>query len=140
METITRPTNFVEGNEYPSPITHIIGLGYYDGVTSGVLKTVDGSVYNFDMTHEQYNADGPDRRAFELTPLPARAFDVIVSAIEPHISPCWPCWVPVWKFPTDETRAAVEAQIDRVLATAGNPTWRVESRDLMETVSASRVV
>jgi hypothetical protein len=139
METTTRPTTFVEGNEYPSPITHIIGFGYYDGVTSGVLKTADGSVYSFDMTDEEFNAEGLDRRTFELTPLSAQAFDEIVATLEPHIPPRWPCWVPVWKFPTEETRVAIEAQIDRVLTTAAKPVWRITTRNLTGTVSATLV-
>ena len=137
METTTRPTNFVDGDEYPSPVTHVIGFGYSDGVTSGVLKTADASVYSFDMTGDEYNADGLDLRTFELAPLAAGAFADIVSALERHFEPCWPCWVPVWTFPSEESRTATEARIDRVLMTAGKPVWRVESRDLTETVSAS---
>lgn len=139
MPTATRPANFVEGTDYPSPVTHVIGLGFYDGVTNGVLKTADGSVYAFDLTDEQYNPDGLDHRTFELAPLPATAFDALVGVIEPHLSPRWPCWVPLWKFPSEETRLAVEAQVDRVLAEAAPVAWRVTSDDLTATVSASAV-
>jgi hypothetical protein len=139
MATATRPLNFIEGNDYPSPVTHVIGLGYYDGVTNGALKTADGAVYAFDMAGEEYNANGLDCRTFELAPLPVPAFEEIVGAIEPHATPRWPCWVPLWKFPSEEARAAVETHIDRVLASAGAPTWRVKSRDLTESVSATRL-
>lgn len=139
MSTATRPANFVEGADYPSPVTHVIGLGFYDGVTNGVLKTADGSVYAFDLTDEQCNPDGLDRRTFDLVPLSASAFDALVGVLEPHLSPRWPCWVPLWKFPTEDIRLAVEAHIDRVLAEAASPTWRVTSDDLMGTVSASSV-
>jgi hypothetical protein len=139
MATATRPTNFVEGTDYPSPVTHIIGFGYYDGVTDGVLKTADGAAYAFDMAGEEYNPDGLDRRTFDLAPLPASAFDAIVCVIESHGAPNWPCWVPVWRFPSEEIRVTVEAELDRLLALAEKPTWRVESRNLTETVSASPV-
>jgi hypothetical protein len=139
MATATRPANFVEGTDYLSPVTHVIGLGYYDGVTNGVLKTADGSAYAFDMTDERYNPDGLDSRTFELAPLPAPVFDEVVRAIEPHITPRWPCWVPLWKFPSEETRAAVEEQLDQLLARAEKPVWRVESRSLIETVSAAAI-
>jgi hypothetical protein len=139
MPTATPPANFVEGADYPSPVTHVIGLGFYDGVTNGVLKTADGSVYTFDLTDEQYNPDGLDRRTFELAPLPATALDAIVRALEPHLSPRWPCWVPLWKFPSEDARLDAEAAVDRILAGAGTPAWRVTSADLMATVSASIV-
>jgi hypothetical protein len=137
MEAATKPTDFVEGEEYPSPVTQIIGLDYYDGVTAGVLKTASGSVYRFDMVDEEFNPDGLDRRTFVLAALPTRAFDTILSAIAPHIAPQWPCWVPIWKFPTEETRLSIEELIDQVLATAGKPAWRVESLNLAETVTAN---
>jgi hypothetical protein len=139
MSTATRPANFVEGTDYPSPVTHVIGLGFYDGVTNGVLKTADGSVYAFDLIDEQYNAEGLDRRTFDLAPLPTTAFDALVGILEPHLSPRWPCWVPLWKFPSEEIRLAAEAQIDHVLAAVGAPAWRVTSDDLVSTVSASAV-
>jgi hypothetical protein len=139
MATATRPANFIEGMGYPSPVTHVIGLGYYDGVTNGVLKTVDGSVYAFDMTDERYNPDGLDSRTYELASLPPAAFDAIVRLLEPHASPRWPSWVPLWQFPSEEIRAAVEAELDQLLAPADKPTWRVESRNLTETVSASPI-
>ena len=136
MEAAIKPLDLVEGEEYPSPVTHIIGLDYYDGVLAGVLKTGGGSVYRFDWTAEEFNSEGLDRRIFVLAPLPTKSFETILSAIAPHVTPHWPCWVPIWKFPTEEVRRAVEEQIDRVLATAGKPAWRVESQNLAETVTA----
>ncbi|MBY0458404.1 MAG: hypothetical protein K2V38_13775 [Gemmataceae bacterium] len=137
MATATRPAGFVEGADYPSPVTHVVGLGFYDGVTNGVLRTADGAVYVFDVADDaDPAAAGP--RAFALSPLPAGTFEEVVRAIEPHIAPRWPCWVPVWKFPSEEVRAATDARLDCLLSTAGTPAWRVESADLLETVSATR--
>jgi hypothetical protein len=135
----TRPVNFVEGRDYPSPVTHVIGFGYYDGVTDGVLKTADGSVYRFDLVGEVFNPDGLDRRSFSLTPLPSGTFDAILSVLEPHMTPRWPCWIPIWRFPTEDARKAAEAEIDRLLATAGSPAWKVETTEPTETVSATRL-
>ena len=53
MDTTTRPANFVEGDGYPSPVTHVIGFDYYNGVRAGVLKTAGGSVYRFDLAGEE---------------------------------------------------------------------------------------
>ena len=137
MEAATKPTDFVEGEEYPSPVTHIIGFDYYDGVTAGVLKTVNGSAYRFHLIGEEINSEGLDHRTFELAPLPSGSFEAIIAAVGPHIIPRWPCWVPIWKFPTDEIRRTVEETIDQVLATARKPAWRVESQNLTDTVSAT---
>src|SRR5580700_7627619 len=94
--------NFIEGNHYPSPVAQIIGLGYYDGVTNGILRTSDKSVYTFDMIGESQGADDSDYcRQFELKPLPADAFELMVSAIVPYHAPQWPCWIPIWKFPDE---------------------------------------
>ena len=133
----TRPANFVEGRDYPSPVTHVIGFGYYDGVTDGALKTADGSAYRFDMVGEVVNPNGLDRRTFTLAPLPPGAFDAILAVLEPHMAPRWPCWVPVWRFPGEDIQRKAEAEIDRHLATAGPPAWRVEATDLTEAVSAT---
>jgi hypothetical protein len=134
---ITRPVNFVEGRDYPSPVTHVIGFGYHDGVTDGVLKTADDSVYRFDLVGEQFNPVGLDRRTFSLAPLPPGAFDAILALLEPHMTPRWPCWVPIWRFPTEAVQRGVETEVGRLLAAVGSPAWRVEATDLTETVSAT---
>jgi hypothetical protein len=131
--------DFIAGERYPSPATHVIGLDYCDGVTAGVLKTAGGSVYRFEMTGEELNPIGSDSRTFELAPLATGSFDAIASFISPQITPHWPCWVPIWKFSTDEIRRSVELKIDQVLAEAGKIAWRVEAQDLLGTVSATTV-
>lgn len=132
--------NFSEGKHYPSPVTQIIGLGFYDGVTNGLLRTADESVYAFDMVGEILGSDEEaDRRRFELKPLPSDAFELIVSAIAPYRTPEWPCWIPIWKFPDPESMAAVDSLIDKQLKRAGSPAWVVETSDLLRgIISAQR--
>ncbi|AWM41116.1 hypothetical protein GobsT_02760 [Gemmata obscuriglobus] len=137
METATRPKNFVEGENYPSPVTHVIGLDYCDGLVSGLLKTVDGSAYTFEMVEEERNPDGLDFRTYELTPLPADTFDQVTELLERHLGPRRPYWVPVWTFPSGDAQAATEAALDRALVANGKPSWRVAATDLTETVSAA---
>lgn len=134
-----RPTSFVEGKGYPSPATHVIGFGYYDGVTDGILKTAGGSVFRFETTGESHNPAGSDLRTFDLSPLPAGVFEQVVSLLSPYSSPSWPVWVPTWKFPTDEIRKQLDEQIDRWLASAGPPAWRVDCHDLTDVVTAMPV-
>ena len=138
--TTTALNTFVEGSNYPSPVTHVIGLGYYDGVTSGVLRAADGTVYAFDMIGEVTNSDdAEDRRRFELKPLPSDSFDNIISALAPYHKPAWPVWVPLWTFPNAESQAAVDEVIRAELRRAGPPAWAIEATDIAhEIVTASK--
>jgi hypothetical protein len=141
MITTAIPTqNFIEGNHYPSPVAEIIGLGYYDGVTNGILRTSDKSVYAFDMIGERQGADdAEDIRRFELKPLPLNAFELIVSSIAPYISPQWPCWIPIWKFPDEGSMTAVNSLIDEQLKRVGAIAWVIETTDLLgEIIVAQR--
>jgi len=133
--TTARPDTFVPGRDYPSPVTHVVGFGYYDGATDGILKTADGSVFRFEMTEDDIDPAGPNRRTFDLSVLPAEVFERVVALLAPYQAPGWPVWVPHWSFPTDEVRARIDAQIDRWLATAGRPVWRVGTESLTGSVS-----
>src|ERR1700722_16644413 len=140
MITTTAPIqNFTEGQHYPSPVAKIIGLGYYDGVTNGILRTGDGFVYTFEMIGEiQGSDDGEDIRQFELKPLPTDAFELIVSAIAPYHVPMWPSWTPIWKFPDEATMAAVDSLIDKQLKRAGQTAWVVESANLLSVIISAQ--
>lgn len=130
------PNDFAAGRGYPSPVTQVIGLGYYDGVTSGVLRTTGEAVYAFDMIDEVFDPDGNDLRRFELKPLPADAFEVITAAIG---RPEWPVWIPRWEFPTADAQAAVDEVVRNELRRASPPVWWVEARDIAgEVETASR--
>ena len=138
MDVAARPSNFVEGANYPSPVTHVIGLDYYDGLVSGLLKTVDGSAYTFEMVEEEHNPDGLDFRTYELIPLPAGTFDQVTELLERHLGPRRPYWVPIWAFPSDGTRATTEAALDHALGSNEKPSWRVAAIDLTETIATAQ--
>ena len=133
MNRVNEPADFYAGRDYPSPVEWLIGLDYYDGATSGVLRTAGGRCYAFDMIGE-VRGDGQDLRRFELRPMPADSFDAVVAAITPHLEAHRPYWVPVWDFPDDTARRTAERSIDDELARAGPPSWTVEATDLMKPI------
>jgi hypothetical protein len=112
------------------PVTRVLILGYHDGATDGVLQCGDGGpVYRFEMTAEARNPDGCDERTFDLRPLPPDALDRLAAALTPYHPARWPVWAPIWTFPTDDARRAVEAAVDGVLTEAGPPAWVVTTAD-----------
>lgn len=125
-------TEFREGWNAPSPVGRVLILGYYDGATDGVLQLNGGRVYRFDLLDEARNADGLDEREYELRPLPADALDRLVRAIGEYITPTWPVWLPVWRFPSPETEQAVRRQVDAVLEAAATPAWHIVTNDTVE--------
>jgi hypothetical protein len=125
------------GNDYPSPITRILALGYYDGPTEGVLQVGDqGRIYRFTLIEEFPGGgeEGTDLRLFGLSPLPPGALGELTTILSPYAEPKWPVWVPLWRFPSDSIRREVEERIDRVLALAGPVQWQVTASDLMGTL------
>jgi hypothetical protein len=128
-----------EGSNYPSPFTKLLGLGYYDGPTNGLLlEGQDGRVYKFDLLDELYNSEGIDLRIFSLAALPSEAFDQLVDALCRYKTPHWPVWVPIWQFPTPDVREAIDRVTNQVLQQAGAIQWVVAAFDLLEEIVAAR--
>jgi hypothetical protein len=123
-ETATTTPAFQEGLNDPSPIDRVIVFGWYDGPTNGVLQLgKDGPVYRFALLDEGQLQDDTDHRAYGLYALPGEVWSRLVTAIAPYIAPRWPVWVPMWRFPSDEIRQAVERETAQVLASAGPLSW-----------------
>jgi len=132
-----------EGADYPSPITQILALGYYDGPTQGVLQCGDGGpVYKFDLI------DGPfcmkegwwDLRVYRLAPLPATSLAELAQAYSRYWPPRWPIWLPIWHFQNPADEEAMNRLTDHVLNQAGAPNWVVASFDLTDTIRAAKAV
>lgn len=108
------------GTHAASTVTRVLILGYYDGATNGVLQFGDdGPVYRFDMTDERLTVDGCDERTFELRPLPFDALSQLVAILAPYHQADGPVWSPLWTFPSEEARLAVEQAFDKILDGAG---------------------
>ncbi|HKI37454.1 MAG TPA: hypothetical protein VKA46_36705 [Gemmataceae bacterium] len=134
---LTVNLGFREGSDYPSPVTRVLALGYYDGPTEGVLQVgPSGGVYRFAMTDE-FPGEGTndtDLRSFTLSPLPPGSLDALVDllakALALSLLPDWSVWVPVWRFPSSAIQKEVEGQVDGLLQLTGPPVWQVTTDDL----------
>ena len=101
---------------YPSPVTHVLALGYYDGPTHGVLRCGgDGPVYKFDLLEGPFSTEdgGWDMRVFAMAPLPASAWAQLMDACQRYWPPRWPVWVPIWHFPTAAEEEAMNRLTDQ---------------------------
>jgi hypothetical protein len=120
-----------QGPNHLAVAPRILVFGYYDGPTDGVIQLGEsGPVFRFTMPDEEGQLSRGGRvREFHLAPLPADALDRLAAVLAPHLTPQWPVWVPIWRFPTPDTQRAVEAQTDAILAKAGPVAWRVTTAD-----------
>jgi hypothetical protein len=136
-----------EGFDYPSPISRILVLGYYDGPTNGVLQCGEaGAVYKFDFVYDLVDglSSPEDRllelRVYSLAPLPAKALTELASAYSRFWPPRWPVWVPIWHFGNKDDEEAMNRLTDQVLRQAGPVNWVVASFDLTGTIRAAKSV
>jgi hypothetical protein len=130
-----------EGCNFHSPFTKILGLGYYDGPTNGVLQVgTSGQIYRFDLVDELHNPEGLDLRLFVLAPLPSTALVRLEHAYAPYWTPQWPLWVPIWHFPNPADRQAVEKLTDEVLQQAAPAEWVIATQDLLGEISTAKAV
>jgi hypothetical protein len=131
-----------EGSHYPSPFSKVLGLGYYDGPTNGLLEcTPGGQVFKFDLLDNQGDPEGLDLRVFGLAQLPSTALTQLAEAYARFWSPRWPVWVPVWHFPSREDQEAMERLTEQILGQAGPVQWVIAATgDLLgEIIAAKRV-
>ena len=120
--------DFHAGDNTPSPVSRVIAFGFYDGPTDGVLQLgTNGPVYRYDLAHAEDHS--PDTRRFLLRRLPNDALTRIIELLAPYHSPQWPCWCPIWKFPSNEIQIDVEEKLDRLMTTANDVEWELETPD-----------
>ena len=50
-------------------------------------------------------------------------YDESVASGDLDWAPRWPVWFPVWQFPSDEIRSAVDIKTADILSRAGHLTW-----------------
>ena len=53
----------------------------------------------------------------------------IVDLLAPTHTPQWPCWCPIWKFPSQEIQVDVEKKLDRIMASSDEVDWELETDD-----------
>lgn len=107
--------------------TRVIAFEFYDVPLEGVIEFGDGGRgFRFRLS----DRDGAVTRSggaveYTLSPLPPGALDRIVGVLSPYLTPTWPVWVPIWRFPSPEVEEGVSAAVDAVLAEAGAEQSRV---------------
>jgi len=79
-------------------------------------------------------------RLYGLSELPGDALGSVVAALRPYMEPRWPIWAPIWKFPEDSNRIAVDSLIDRVLSSAGPMSEVIMASELDREILQARVV
>lgn len=137
-----RPTFALdEGSNYPAPFTRILGLDYCDGPTAGILECGEsGVVFKFDLVEEVSNGDEREARIFKLAPLSGAGLVQLASALGQFMSPHWPTWVPIWRFPTPAHQATIEHLTDEILGQAGPVSWVIATDAELQTIIAARRV
>jgi hypothetical protein len=121
-----------EGRNYPSPVTHVLALGYYDGPTEGLMRCgAEGPTFVFRIL--AWEADTQDLRIFSLAPLPAAAWAQLVEAYSLLEKPRWPVWVPSWY---EEMKQPVET----ALRQASPPESVIATDDLLGEILAAKAV
>ena len=122
-----------------SPFDRAVVLGWYDGPTDGLVRCVACKrVYRFELLDSVDEDRGI--RLYSLAPLPAESWDRLVDLLSPYTTPSWPMWVPLWKFPTEDDRAAVDRAVDDLIAQAKSPEFVVTTPGLLEEIDESKAV
>ncbi len=127
MEPTNGHASLHDGPNRHSLPPRVIALGFYDGLTNGLIQFADGTEYRFDESDEPDHHGGA--RTFDLAPLPAGSFDRAAAVIGAHIPPKWPTWVPIWQFTSADVQRTVEAETDAILSEAGPVSWVVSASD-----------
>ncbi len=124
------------------PFARILGLAYYDGVTSGVAESATSSAcYRLMMLDELPDWDeGNDIRIFSLALLPAGSLDRIVEVCPDREHARWPVWVPSWRFDSESAQQSAEREVQSVLDNAAPPHMVIATDAGLRTIMASRQV
>jgi hypothetical protein len=129
----------VRSSKGASPFDRAIVLGWYDGPTEGLVRCgVCHRVYRFEMLDSVDEDRGI--RVYNLAPLPADSMDLLVEALSPYATPSWPMWAPLWKFPTEDDRSAVDRAVDDLMARAKRPEFVVTTTGLLDEIGDVRSI
>src|SRR5690242_14601655 len=123
----------------PSPFDRAIVLGWYDGPTEGLVRCgACGRNYQFELLQSVDEDRGI--RLYSLAPIPADTLDRLVDVLLPYMTPSWPMWTPLWKFPTEDERVAVEGSVDELLSKADTPRFAIVTPGLLDEIDDAKAV
>ena len=119
----------------PSPFDRVIALGWYDGPTEGLVRCgACARVYRFDLLDSVDEDRGI--RLYSLAPVPTDTMDRLVDVLSPFMTPSWPMWAPLWKFPAEDDRIAVERAVNELMAKVAAPEFVIETAGLLDEIDS----
>ncbi|MGD0548179.1 MAG: hypothetical protein ABR991_10195 [Terracidiphilus sp.] len=113
----------------------IITLGWYDGITDGLVCGPSGSfAFRFDIL-----AWGPsqDQRIFAFSPISIVVFNEVVSLLSQIEQPEWPYWNAIWPSDSEETKRLYQ-ELVYILQNAEKPSFVIETESMFKTISGVR--
>jgi hypothetical protein len=123
----------------PSPFDRALVLGWYDGPAEGLVRCgACGRVYRFELLDSVDEDRGI--RLYSLAPVPTDTMDRLVDVLSPFMTPSWPMWAPLWKFPAEDDRIAVERAVDELMAKAAAPEFVITTTGLLDEIADVKAV
>lgn len=116
----------------------MIALDFYDGPVSGVMRDL-GTNRAWKFTMIDWD-DRQEVRVFATAPLPEEAFKRIADTLSEYESPKSPFWFPLFNYPNDEIKHAVERKIDEAIASATGVTHVIATSRWGDTILAERSI
>lgn len=122
-----------------SPFDRAIVLGWYDGPTEGLVRC--GTCNRVDRFVMLDSVD-EDRevRIFSMAPLPADSMDRLEEVLAPFLTPTWPMWVPLWRFPSESDRIRADRAVDALMVRGEAPEFVLTTSGLLDEISDVKVV
>lgn len=107
-----------------SPFRQIIGLGYYDGILSGLAKC-HACEREFHFENLDENLGSGEVRIVSFASMPRGSMDAWIREVwHPKSAPPG-IWVPNWTWPSEEVAKAKTSLSDRICKQASGPQWVV---------------
>jgi hypothetical protein len=97
-----------------------------------------GRVYRFELLQSVDEDRGV--RLYSLAPVPEEAMGRLVDALSPYATPSWPMWAPLWTFPTERERIAVEKVVDALMSEADAPQFAIATPGLLDRIEDARAI
>jgi hypothetical protein len=120
-----------------SLFNRIITLGWYDGITDGLVCCASGSIaFKFDIL-----AWGPcqDHRIYALSSISVPTFNDAVSFLNQLGLPKWPRWDVIGRWPSDLTQLkGPNNDLNQILQIAEMPSFVIETESMFETIYGVR--
>jgi hypothetical protein len=98
--------------------THLaIVFDWDNGPKQGICQLAHPKCeFVYDLLAARSNPNGLDDRLFRLRGVQIGTIDKIASLLSIIGPPSSPVWIPIWRFPSDNYKKAVDSEIDALLS------------------------